>query len=49
VSVHKRYIFSRKGAKHTKKNVSIQLAIETKIERHLLEHFATENTENTEK
>jgi len=29
--------------------VSIQLAIETKSERHLLEHFATENTENTEK
>ena len=29
--------------------VSIQLAIEIKSERHLLEHFATENTENTEK
>jgi len=29
--------------------VSIQQTTETKSERHLLEHFATESTENTEK
>ena len=29
--------------------VSIQLTIETKRERHLLKHFATESTESTEK
>jgi hypothetical protein len=28
--------------------VSIQLTIETKSERHLLEYFATESTESTE-